>query len=485
MMMALGFSRFISTGGMFRGCSNRIIYPSSSSSLISERIKRVESELLPALALKDLPIPKSKLLEKMQQYEIPAVSIAVINNGEIEWAKSYGTLKVNTDREALVTSLFQAGSISKPLSAFGALTLVQEGKLDLNGNINEKLTRWKAPSNEITLKHILSHTSGISVMGFDGYGAHEKIPTLQEILAGSPPANNPPIGLEFKPGTCLKYSSGGYTVLQQLVEDTVNRSFSDFMHDKVFKPLKMTNSTMNLKADFIERIATGHSKEPIIGEYKRYPESAAVGLWSTPIDISKWLIHVQNSLTSRQNSILNQERVEQMITRVVDPYGLGIVVNGSGNNTEISHKGKTGGFACGFVGYPYLKKGIVVMMNSDSSGFCVVDDITRAVSKVYQWPFNKTEIKSTIDLSSADLNCAGQYGTGSKSYDLFVKKINKELFIEYGADTTPYKLHKELENKFFITETGDIISFNEDGNSAKLLTIVMQTGQEFKLNKIA
>lgn len=230
---------------------NMFLNNSLNQSEIEERIRQVENGLLPAIAITGLSISKTTLDQQMKQYGVPAVSIAVINDGEIEWAKSYGLLEANTNRTAQISSLFQAGSVSKPVASFGALFLVQKEELDLNEDVNQQLASWKVPENEhtasqkVTLKHLLSHTSGFNVIGFDGYRENEKIPMLIQMLNGASPANNPPMQVEFKPGERMAYSGGGYTVMQQLVEDATNVPFSDFMDFTVFKPLGMSRSTMS------------------------------------------------------------------------------------------------------------------------------------------------------------------------------------------------------------------------------------------------
>jgi hypothetical protein len=227
------------------------------------------------------------------------------------------------------------------------------------------------------------------------------------------------------------------------------------------------------------------------GGYKIYPESAAMGLWSNPIDISKWLINIQNTLAGQKHSpILDSKLIKEMITPVNGPYGLGPVINGTDDNLEISHKGRSGGFTCGFVAYPFLKKGIVVMMNSDSSGFSLVDEITRAVSDFYQWPFNKTKMKTKIMPSLIDLDkCPGRYainGIENDLYDSFVSSQNGELFIHSGIASTPSKFYKEAENKFF-SETGEDYLFSEEMNGEQMtmkLKIITQSGQEFSQDKL-
>lgn len=180
---------------------------------------------------------------------------------------------------------------------------------------------------------------------------------------------------------------------------------------------------------------------PMEGGYKTYPESAAAGLWSTPIDISKWLVHIQDSLSDDyQNPILNKETLQLMLTHHIAPYGLGPVVNGDGKNVDFSHKGRTDGFACGFVAFPFLGKGVVVMINSDN-GSCLVDEIIRGVSEAYEWPSYKTCLRKEIPISKKDLKeCPGRYGTGEEKndiYDVVVSEESGELFIRFGHASIP------------------------------------------------
>ncbi|MCA9761221.1 MAG: beta-lactamase family protein [Streptococcus sp.] len=464
---------------------------------VEERIVKIENGLLPAIAIQGHPVSKIRLDQQMEHYGVPSVSIAVINNGQIEWAKSYGILEAKTNRAAHVSSLFQAGSVSKPVAAFGALSLVQNKTLDLNEDVNQRLISWKVPENEYTklqkvsLKHLLSHTSGFNVIGFDGYRQNEKVPSLMDMLNGLSPANNPPVKVEFKPGERMSYSGGGYTVMQQLVEDTTNVSFADFMDSSVFKPLEMSRSTMSypLPPYLSKDAAFAHPANglPMEGGYKTYPESAAAGLWSTPIDISKWLVHIQDSLSNdHQSPILTKETLQLMLTHHIAPYGLGPVVNGDGKNIDFSHKGRTDGFACGFVAFPFLGKGVVVMINSDN-GSCLVDEIIRGVSEAYEWPSYKTSLRKEIPISKNDLKeCPGRYGTEQEKndiYDVVVFEENGELFVRFGHASIPYKLHKAEENKFFLIETGFEVLFYEKDGATKKLVVVIQAGFDRSFNK--
>lgn len=464
------------------------------NSAILEKIECVENGLIPAICVESEPILKKNLHEQMKKLKVPAVGIAVINNGKIEWAKAYGMLSATDKDKANIETLFQAGSVSKPVAALAALALVQKGLIDLDADVNQKLTSWKIPDNEytslqkVTLRTLLSHSSGLNVIGFDGYLQHEQIPSITQTLDGIKPANNPPVRVEFAPSSKMSYSGGGYNVVQQIVEDITKMPFHQFMQTTVLNPTGMNKSTFEyLPRDFVN-VASAHPSNaiPMEGKWKTYPESAAAGLWTTPIDLAKYLIAIQNGLTSEDGSILNKHLLEIMVTPQVAVHGLGPVVNGSGEELEVSHKGRTDGFTCGFVSFPYLKQGAVVMINAgNEAGF--VDDLLRGIASVYNWPSYAVKVKTTIKLPNAILDkYAGRYGFSDAMndiYDLFIFREGEELFCKIGSTANSNKLYAETENQFFLLDTGYDVVFKETNGVVTKLTIIVQPGFERDFKK--
>jgi len=217
----------------------------ATPSALEARIERVENGLLPPAKIKGEATKGMKLPDRMQFYKAPAVSIAVINDGRFEWARAYGTLEAGGKVPARVTTIFQAASLSKPVTAMAALSLVQQGKLDLDTDVNGRLKSWQVPESEftktqkVTLRRILSHSAGLTVPGFLGYASDAQLPTLIQILNGTPPANSQPVRVEMIPGTKFRYAGGGYVVLQQLLTDVSGKSFPDLLDQFVLKKLGM------------------------------------------------------------------------------------------------------------------------------------------------------------------------------------------------------------------------------------------------------
>jgi CubicO group peptidase (beta-lactamase class C family) len=183
---------------------------------LDAEIKRVETGLIAPFTVKGEP--GWSIEERMKFYKVPGLSVAVIKDFKVVWAKGYGVKDLQTKEPVTAETLFQAGSISKSVNATIAMKKVEQGKIALDDNINDKLVSWKLPENEltaksrVTLRKILSHTAGTTVHGFPGYAITDKVPTLPQILDGTAPANTAAIRVDLEPGTQFRYSGGGTTI---------------------------------------------------------------------------------------------------------------------------------------------------------------------------------------------------------------------------------------------------------------------------------
>ena len=355
------------------------------------QIKRVEQGLLPVVLIKGEP--GWSIAERMKHYKVPGLSIAVIKDFKIAWARGYGLKDVQTNEAVTTETLFQAGSISKSVNAAVAMKKVEQGKISLDEDINNKLTTWKLPDNEltakkkVTLREILSHTAGTTVHGFPGYAVNEKIPTLPQVLDGVPPANTPAIRVDLEPGTQFRYSGGGITIAQLAITDIEKRPYPEIAGETVLTPLGMTNSTYNqpLPADWRKKAATGYrgNGEEVEGKIHVYPEMAAAGLWTTPTDLAKFAIEMQLSLAGRSNKILKKETVALMTTGVLQDVGLGFFIQRHGDALYFGHDGADEGFRAQMLVSRDKGYGVVAMTNSDNGE--ILDEIVRGVAREYNW----------------------------------------------------------------------------------------------------
>ena len=312
---------------------------------------------------------------------IHPLSIAVIDDFKLAGVEAFGVHEAGVSDIAGKNSLFLAGSISKPVFATAIMLLVQQGVIDLDEDINEYLKSWKVPANNgwlprITLRHILSHTAGLTVHGFRGYLISEAIPTLPQILNGEQPANSPKVEVNIMPGLQFRYSGGGTTVAQLAITEHLNESFPDLMKLLVFEPLGMNNSTFEnpLPADLHAMAAVAHPWKSVAlkGKYPVYPEMAAAGLWTTAEDLAKFGIALKKSLSGTDASYLDKSTLETMLSpqlakdkEASDYDGLGFFCSGEGDAAVFEHGGWDEGFIADLTLYRSSGKGAVVMINSN------------------------------------------------------------------------------------------------------------------------
>jgi CubicO group peptidase (beta-lactamase class C family) len=350
---------------------------------------------------------RHSLQERMADMPVPGVSIAVIHNGEIEWAKGFGVMKAGGP-SVTADTLFEARSISKPVAALAALKLVQDWKLSLDADINTELKSWNLPygaeanGKVVTLRELLSHTGGTTVNGFEGYAAGESIPALVKVLNGKKPANSAALRIETEPGAKLNYSGGGYTIMQQMMIDVSGEPFPKLMKDSVLAPIGMVHSTFQqpLPKELAAFAATpyGGDGQVVPGGAHTYPEMAAAGLWTTPTDLARYAIELQRSLQGDANHVLSRQMTEQMLSPGICAWGLGISVKGSTRDPYFMHVGVDAGFESQLVAYEKDGEGAVVMTNAQG-GRLLVDEVLRSVAAEYGWAdFHSVEKSSvTID----------------------------------------------------------------------------------------
>jgi len=346
---------------------NRNIYGLSGLSLSAVLLLQTWLSPAHADALDDA------VAREMKAHGISGVSLSVVKDGKIVKSKGYG----QTDKEAGVPvttkTLFQAGSISKPVSALGALVLVEKGKLSLDANVNDQLVSWKIPENEftkeqkVTLSRILSHSAGFTIHGFRGYAAGNAIPTLVQILNGQKPANTIPIRVIFTPGSKWQYSGGGYMVLQQLIIDVTGKTFPEFMKESVLTPLEMGRSTFEqpLPDALAQTAASGYSADgnKVQGGWKIYPEMTAAGLWTTPEDLCHFILAIQKAWQGQKGGIISPAMAKDMLTVKSGEYGLGLCIKNGGKFFQ--HGGRDEGFDA-FL-YASSNVGVVVMINANDN----------------------------------------------------------------------------------------------------------------------
>ncbi len=457
-----------------------------------ERIEAVEQGLLPAVLLRGQR-PRMSLTDRMAHHRVPGVSVAVIDDGRIEWAKGYGALEANGAVPVTPETLFQACSISKPVTAAAVLTLVERGLVDLDTDVNTCLTSWKLPDNEltretpVTLRRLLSHRAGTTVHGFPGYPMGSPLPTLAQVLDGVAPANTAPVRVGKIPGAQFQYSGGGTMIVQQLIEETTGRRFADFVRETVLEPLEMRDSTHEqpLPGPLHARAACGHHGDGggVPGRWYVYPELAAAGLWTTPSDLCRFAVELQLAAAGRSARVLSQDIVRQMLTVQGDgPTGLGPFVNGSGPSARFGHSGANEGFRCELVAYIDGGQGAAVMTNSDR-GEPLALEVLNAIADVYGWPEYLVE-KTVVTLDPAiNDRYVGHYEV-SPQLTITVRRDRDGLLAEapgFGEG----QMYPESETDFFLVDLPVQMSFVVDDKGRVSGAVVRAFGTELMAERTA
>lgn len=463
---------------LFTALSLELAAPSPAAAQLPElplaEQEAVERGLVPAVVSDRERVPSWSIEDRMARYHVPGLGVAVIRDGRIAWAAGYGVRRAGTAAVVSTSTLFQAASISKPVAATAALSLVQEGRLGLDDDVNRVLRAWRIPGNRhtmrkpVTLRTLLSHSAGVTVSGFRGYAQGEALPTSSQVLEGAPPANSPPIRVDQEPGAAFRYSGGGYQIVQRLIEDVTGERFEDVVRDRVLLPYGMDRSTfaLSLPAPLAGDAAAGHryAGTPIPGGRYWYPEQAAASLWSTPSDLARFAIGLMQAFRGGAGPVLDRTTAVQMLARTAGNVGLGPGVHGEGEGLHFDHAGWTQGFRAYLVAYPATGDGVVVMANNDGAHELIYE-IVRSVSRVYGWPDFKPQERTFVHLDASLLRSyAGEYLIPEHNLKLTVSSEVDHLRISTPRGSY-YSFHPTAERDFFALE---------DGSS---LTIVREPGR--------
>ncbi len=373
------------------------VLPARSADSRDELVRKVENGLVRELQVG--PQTPMTLVGRMQGQQVPGVAVAVIRDFDLHWAKGYGVTAAGMDDPVTADTLFQVASITKCIGAVVAMRLVQDGVLDLDRNVNDYLKSWKVPDNEftavekVTLRRILSHRAGLTVHGFRGYAAGEAVPTILQVLDGLPPANNAPIRVDKVPGGSFRYSGGGYTVLQLMLEDVTSQPLAKLAEKYIFKPAGMTRSALCLACPPANaaQVSMGHTvgddgKLASFAGYAFLPQgSSCCELWTSAADLARFVIAFQRALRGDPGAILKKETARAMAAvEAGNPAGLGFFVQNYGPARYFNHDGGNIGFVARFIGHAELGYGAVFLVNNDRPG-PLLAELTMSVAAAYGW----------------------------------------------------------------------------------------------------
>lgn len=391
------------SSSVFAQASRKVLEMPSQSS-------RFETQLRRAITIKGRPVDRFSIKERMAHYKVPGVSVAIIEGCKVVETRGYGVARIKGPAVGPDT-LFQAASISKPVTALAALRLVEQGKLSLDENVRSRLKSWQLPhspllkDHPVTLRKLLSHSAGLNVGGFGGFQVGMPLPTVNQILDGQPPAKNDAVRIQTVPGTQWRYSGGGFVIAQLLMTEATGKQFPEIMRDLVLTPAGMTDSgyTQPLPKKLEKRAAAGHypTGSVVPGMWHVYPELGPAGLWTTARDVARFAISIMQADRGATGALVSRTMAADMLTAQIAQRGLGFIVSGKGKSRSFSHGGTNEGFQAWMVAYPETCQGAVVMANSDN-GRPLINEILRAIADTYYWPDEMTSVElEEVALSKA------------------------------------------------------------------------------------
>jgi CubicO group peptidase (beta-lactamase class C family) len=464
----------------------------AQKSAVEKRIEAVENNLIPFVPVKGFK--GWNIAERMKYYKVPGVSVAVIKDFKIDWAKGYGLADVSKNKRVTTETMFSAGSISKLVMAAAALNLVEEGKIDLDTPINNYLTSWKIAENDftrqtpVTLRMLLSHTAGTSQASYFGFTPDkDRFPNIVEILSGAENSEARSVVVNSEPKKEFRYSGGGSMIAQLALMDVSKQSFEDLTQATIFQKLGMKNSTFAqpLPAKYSEKAAWAYSNASWFkGMPYVYPQQAAAGLYSTPTDLAKFMIDVQKSYRG-DGKILKQNSAKEMMKPQADvsdgSYKEQIAVGPflfqrTDNREEKGIYFEFTGVNAGFLAYAMANlttgDGVVIMLNSGDDVNGLGKEIRRSVAKTYGWYKFLPEEITPINLSAAELDqYVGRYRRGADEV-VYIRRENNYLVenINNGNDIYVFPVAKDtivftdynVKGTFGRNEKGNVISLKSD-----------------------
>lgn len=457
--------------------------PGAAGGPSNAHTRYVEANLRPAV-IKPGDKP-STLAERMRQYDVPGISVAVIHEGRIDWARGWGLRDTASCKPVTPRTSFQAASISKVATAMIALRLVEQGKLSLDTDINRSLRSWQLPRdtrlapNGVTLRQLLSHTAGLGVHGFTGYLPGASLPTPVQILRGEPPANSGPVQSVLPAGGQWTYSGGGYVVTQLLASDASGLPFAELAQRELLGPLGMQRSSYDqppsaaIRAD----MAFAHARGvPIPGNYHNFPEMGPAGLWTSAADLAHLLIDVQASAAGKGGHRLSPAMAREMLTPVMANWGLGPAIYSDGAR-RFGHDGFHNGFQSFMIAYVDRGEGVVVLTNGGQGGR-LTNEVVRAIATDYGWSDITPPATQELRLSCADLaRVPGTYSGAGLT--VTIEERPDGLFADTGGPQ-PERLVALSPTRFRTDARGIVAQFAPDYGSFD----IVEGGPPLKLVRV-
>jgi CubicO group peptidase (beta-lactamase class C family) len=452
-----------------------------------DRLARAANSLQQPLVIEGQAVETWPIEERMQKFSVPGVSVAVIDEGRLVAADAWGVTVSGGNEPVTTETIFQAGSVSKPVAAVLALSLLGDGKLRLDRPVNEVLKSWKVPDNEfteaspVTLRHVITHQAGFTPFSYLISRSDATVPGMAELLRGGI-HDWPAVTVEFVPGSKHAYSNAGYCVLQLLLEDLSGLSLHELATGRIFGPLGMGHSTFDepLSTALLATAASGHRREranegskpepvPVEGKAEIAP-GATGGLWSTPSDLAHFAAAVMRAYRGEDEEVVPHDLALEMLTPQVANEGLGIYIEGAGPTLRARHGGGMVGFIANLVFYPNVGKGAVLMTNSEG-GRWLNQELIAAIADEFDWPGYPVR-RSLATVTPEQLQeLVGVYSLDASPKTTFTVRLEEDKAIGQINQYPPFELSPTTEADLYVLARESlemVFRRAEDGSISKV-----------------
>lgn len=331
----------------------------------------------------------------LKDLSVPGAAVAVIEDGKVILARGFGVSDAAKRIPVGPHTLFNIGSTSKSVAAWGAMRLVFEERLALDEPVDPRLKRWHLPASihsvaGVTLRRLLSHTAGLSVSGYRGWGPDDIVPTLEQSLSGETNGAGA-LTLVAEPGAAMAYSGGGYTLMQLLVEETAGRPFADYMRDNILRPLGMRESSFGLTPAVLGQASLAYDELGEETPTPRFVEVAAAGMYASIEDMACYALASIGD--GRSAAVLGPKMLDLMTSPAPatnGERGLGYAIQPAGNGfpdgvERVGHDGGNRGWQTFFWVSRAKRDGLVVLTNG-SNGWNISNQI---VADWMEWKTGK------------------------------------------------------------------------------------------------
>lgn len=324
--------------------------------------------------------------KQIRNFHIPGISLAVVRNGQIVKAKGYGLANVELNVPMTKERVFEIGSMTKSFTAAAVMMLFEEGKLGLDDKISKYFPQAPAAWSDITVRHLLTHTSGIG--GNPGRNdQHCPLPTGRDHKVRIDKACYK-LTLDFRPGEAWAYSNAGYLLLGSIIQKVSGKSCADFVNDRILNPLGMNSGRTSVVNGIIANRAAGYEwnwKQARLENRNALPTVGSVGdvgINSTVEDLAKWDAALYSEKLLKHSSIdqmWNAFTLEDG-TAPAFTYGFGWFIDTYHGHRIIWHGGETPGFSSSITRFVDDKLTVIVLTNCSGQ---VVDQFAREIAAFY------------------------------------------------------------------------------------------------------